>query len=71
MGEIADDMIDGFMCSWCGVYFENDHGYPVACDSCWEDALEDIKDGKKYEVQKENGKITMISGVQKHIEPEI
>lgn len=42
MGDIADDMIDGTCCSKCGAYFEGDkpgecgtHGYPVACDGCW------------------------------------
>lgn len=42
---VADDMIDGTCCSLCGQYFvdalTNDqlytHGYPVACEDCWED----------------------------------
>lgn len=34
MGELADDMIDGASCSWCGVYFSKEHGYPVVCESC-------------------------------------
>ena len=44
MGEIAEDMLDGSMCSFCGVYFEQPetdgiyvHGYPVACDDCWDE----------------------------------
>ena len=36
MGEIADDMIEGACCSLCGEYFEEEHGYPVACEDCWE-----------------------------------
>ena len=46
MGEIAEDMIDGSCCSLCGQYFQSPnpnkrewiytHGYPVACDDCWE-----------------------------------
>lgn len=40
MGEIAEDMIDGHCCSYCGVYFEQEHGYPVLCDSCWESSEE-------------------------------
>jgi len=36
MGEIADDMINGACCSLCGVYFEEEHGYPVVCESCYE-----------------------------------
>jgi hypothetical protein len=35
MGEIADDMIDGFCCSECGMYFTQSHGYPVLCKDCW------------------------------------
>ncbi len=34
MGDIADDMICGLTCSYCGVYFESEHGYPVLCSSC-------------------------------------
>lgn len=37
MGEIANDMIDGGSCSWCGTYFEEEHGYPVVCKSCSKD----------------------------------
>jgi len=36
MGEFADDMIDGLCCSWCGIYFEKEHGYPVICNDCAE-----------------------------------
>lgn len=36
MGEIANDMIDGACCAFCGVYFEEEHGYPVACNDCWD-----------------------------------
>lgn len=37
MGEIANDMIDGFCCSCCGIYFTEEHGFPVYCEECWED----------------------------------
>lgn len=54
---MADDIIDGLSCSWCGVYFEQGHGYPVACKSCWKEALKDCDD---------NGDSKKImSGVQK------
>ena len=36
MGEMADDIIDGASCAICGVYFAEEHGYPVACNDCWE-----------------------------------
>ena len=35
MGEMADDIIEGFSCCLCGVYFEDEHGYPVVCKDCW------------------------------------
>lgn len=45
MGEIADDIIAGVCCALCGQYFEDpdnpdtlyEHGYPVACNECWEE----------------------------------
>jgi hypothetical protein len=36
MGEMADDIADGFVCSHCGVYFEHSHGYPVLCHGCFD-----------------------------------
>lgn len=38
MGEIADDIIDGACCALCGVYFEEEHGYPVLCSDCYKDS---------------------------------
>ena len=52
MGEIADDMINGHSCSWCDVYFREEHGYPVVCNSCAED---------------ESNKSLLESGVQRAI----
>lgn len=46
MGEIADDMIDGLSCSLCGIYFVEEHGYPVVCTDCWD---EDCGYGKATE----------------------
>ena len=43
MGEAADDMIEGFTCSWCGIYFEQPHGYPVLCRRCYHGDLEDAQ----------------------------
>jgi hypothetical protein len=34
MGEIADAMLDGTMCSCCGEYLGGDEGYPVQCAGC-------------------------------------
>lgn len=49
MGQIAEDMIDGSMCSLCGCYFKHPekengksigiyvHDYQVACWDCWDE----------------------------------
>jgi hypothetical protein len=34
MAEIADDIVTGACCSWCGTYFCAEHGYPVVCNLC-------------------------------------
>jgi hypothetical protein len=35
MGEIADMMIGGEMCAWCGVWLESQEmGFPVLCHDC-------------------------------------
>lgn len=47
MGDIADDTVEGLKCSWCGVYFIKEHGYPVACKSCWKEYVRDCKNNKK------------------------
>lgn len=47
MGEIADDMIDGDCCSWCGLYFKKGHGFPVICRGCFKDWKKEEKTGKK------------------------
>lgn len=35
MGQIADDVVSGRMCSTCGTMFQREHGYPVQCNDCW------------------------------------
>lgn len=48
MGEMADMVIDGGMCEWCGTCFREDHGYPVLCNSCWHNATpEERKEHQK------------------------
>jgi hypothetical protein len=47
MGEIANDMIDGSSCSWCGCYFEEEHGYPVVCKECFDDWVKEDGGNKK------------------------
>lgn len=34
MGDIADAMLDGTLCSGCGEYLGDDSGFPQACFSC-------------------------------------
>ena len=38
MGQIADDIVNGLQCSWCGICFEKAHGYPVLCMSCYDNS---------------------------------
>lgn len=38
MGEIADQMVNGSACQWCGVLFEKEHGYPVICRNCFDNS---------------------------------
>jgi hypothetical protein len=48
MGEIADAMLNGEMCEWCGIYLEGEPpGYPQLCSDCQQDELDD-EDRKKY-----------------------
>ena len=45
MGQIAEDMVSGLVCSDCGMFFRDDvaldpnllyeHGYPAVCWDCW------------------------------------
>jgi len=53
MGEIMDDMFDGQSCSHCGIYFENDHGYPVLCASCYYSITEEERAGLSKAYEKE------------------
>jgi hypothetical protein len=40
MGEIADMMIDGILCQYCGSFIDDDHGgYPRSC-GCVSDDIE-------------------------------
>lgn len=46
MGDTEDDITEGFTCSYCGVYFEEEHGFPVLCHKCFVKQGKDIKAGK-------------------------
>lgn len=51
MGQIADDITNGTLCSQCGVFFydekENpfEHGFPVLCWSCYDDGDKESRAG--------------------------
>jgi len=34
MGDIADAMLDGVLCEWCGEFLGEGKGYPGKCQSC-------------------------------------
>jgi hypothetical protein len=42
MGEIAEDIIEGRVCSLCGCFFAENgelytHQYPAVCWDCWDE----------------------------------
>lgn len=45
MGDIADAMIDGDMCQYCGEWIGDGAGYPQTCAACDdEDEIEELDD---------------------------
>ncbi len=55
MGEIADDVIEGFSCSHCGIYFDQSHGYPVLCEDCYHNETPDERAGIPKATENELG----------------
>lgn len=47
MGEIADDLVEGLVCSGCGIYFQGDHGHPVLCMSCHQEEKRELNCERK------------------------
>lgn len=45
MGENADDLVEGMVCSWCGLFFAEPHGYPVLCHECYDGATKKERGG--------------------------
>lgn len=45
MGELADDMIEGRACSWCGMYFKKEYSTPALCKDCEEEGTEKEVEG--------------------------
>ena len=45
MGEIADQMIEGQICSWCGCAFSVSYEFPAVCRMCAQGVKkEDLED---------------------------
>lgn len=40
MAEILNLILSGRACFLCGIYFRRDHGYPVLCKGCFEEAAQ-------------------------------
>ncbi|KKL62948.1 hypothetical protein LCGC14_2180040 [marine sediment metagenome] len=34
MGDIADQMLEGSMCQWCGEFIDDETGWPTVCAGC-------------------------------------
>lgn len=49
----AEDIMDGWCCQLCGVYFEEEHGYPVVCESCYNELSEEEKKDYQLATHKE------------------
>lgn len=64
---IAEDIIDGWCCQLCGVYFEEEHGYPVVCESCYNELSEEEK--KDYQLEPIKNFNVFIIWMQKHSLP--
>jgi len=67
MGEIADMMINGSMCQYCGECFDDEPGYPRTCSACGSDE-EDLAPVKPSKVAcPECGKHVTKQGLSQHI----
>lgn len=57
MGELAEDCVNGFCCSWCGIYFKEPYEYPVICKGCFRDFSHEYPSKKiaKKELLKKHG----------------
>lgn len=51
-GEHADDMVDGFCCSYCGMYFIEPNGFPCLCDECWDETKKSDRAGLQRSLYK-------------------
>jgi len=54
MGDMADAMLDGTFCQYCGEYIGSDNGYPTSCGCCAAEEEEPEKD--KYYKKRQQSK---------------
>ena len=40
MGELADEVLEGEMCQYCGQVFIDSCGHPRTCQACIEDGID-------------------------------
>lgn len=67
MGEIADTIINGGMCQYCGECFDDEPGYPRTCLACESDG-EDFIEKKPRKIEcPECGKHVTEQGLSQHI----
>jgi hypothetical protein len=52
MGEIADMMMDGTLCSECGAYVGSEYDCPTLCDDCRKEYKINSKNNKKKKQNK-------------------
>lgn len=55
MGEIADMILEGELCQYCGVYLDDSRGeFPQSCKDCEKEADRDDKESKR---KKKGGRV--------------
>ena len=60
MGEMAERLVNGEDCSWCGIPFTEAHGYGVVCKECWAEFQKEHPGVTEHE-------LTNMIGLQKAI----
>jgi hypothetical protein len=56
MGEIADAMLDGTFCQYCGEYLGSDNGYPTSCGCCADEDEDEDEDVPHYYKKRQQSK---------------
>lgn len=65
MGEYAEMMLDGAMCSSCGEYLGTDAGYPIQCLSCRRDEERDSRPRLEWKRIKSRDQLGQIAAFVK------